>query len=329
MKTRLQLAVWCSVLGAATPAFAQSTNADALFRDGVRAMRAGDFATGCPMLEQSYRLDPMPGALFTLAECEASSGKAASALGRYRAFLNVLPGLPAARRETFEERRRIALEKVTTMSAVMPELTVDVAVSNVNGLVVRTNGALVDAASFGVTQKVDPGDYVVTAEAGDAKWERKVKLGERERARVVVPWPFPQSAASPAAPAAAPVDVAPGSRGGGVSRTWVYVAGGIGAAGLVTGAVAGLLALSNKSDLDANCPNHLCNAEGRDALSSGRAWSAISTVGFGVALAGFATAAGLYFFASPKHVESSATRGVRPSASIGPRGASVAVEGAF
>jgi hypothetical protein len=41
-------------------------------------------------------------------------------------------------------------------------------------------------------------------------------------------------------------------------RTWIYVAFGAGAAGLVTGAVTGILALGVRSDIEAECPNLEC-----------------------------------------------------------------------
>src|SRR5260221_14760041 len=74
----------------AANALAQDVStAKAMFDKGVQDMEAGKFDSGCPALQESYRLDPRPGTLFTLAECFAKGGKTASAVARYEDYLNV------------------------------------------------------------------------------------------------------------------------------------------------------------------------------------------------------------------------------------------------
>ena len=294
-------------------------------------MRAGNYAAGCPLLEASYRLDPLPGVLFTVAECETAWGKLALAVDHYRGFLTMLTALPPARLDRFEERRRIALEKIATASALMPEITLDVAAGgDTSGLVVKRNGVLVEPPSYGVTQKVDPGEYVISAEApGGGAWERRLTLGERDRVRVNVPWPFPrgESSADAVVPEkrAANPDSVPSSSG---LRPWAYVAAGVGVAALATGAIAGLSAMSDKSTVDANCPNHLCNADGQGALSSGRTASLISTIGFSVGVVGAGTTA-ILFLVTGKKSDAVGSLPVRPSVAVGGQGASLTLEGTF
>src|SRR6185436_7693284 len=79
--------------------------ADALFKAGLEQMRAGRYETACPMLAKSYQLDPLPGALFTEADCEAAWGKVATAIEHYQAFVNALTVMAADRRAKFDERR--------------------------------------------------------------------------------------------------------------------------------------------------------------------------------------------------------------------------------
>jgi hypothetical protein len=310
---RTVLLAWtaCLSIAVASSASAQPRDAERFFTDGLTAMRSGDYGAACPMLAQSYRLDPLPGALFTLAECEASWGKLSAASAHYRTFVDRLTALPPARRDTFEERRRIAVERLVALTAVMPEIIVDVAAPASSGIVVKRNGVAVEASSFGVGQKVDPGEYVVTAQAnGTGVWERRLKLSELERARVAVPWPLPRSAAPRGEPPAlSPSAFLPSADSARAAaspmRGWVYLAGGVGAAGLATGVVGGLLAMNDKSSIDTNCPNRLCNAMGQQAVNAGRIAGAVSTVGFSV---------------SP---------GITPSVATTPRGATVLVEGAF
>src|SRR5438477_5379956 len=67
--------------------------AEALFNKGLADMQAGHYDTGCPSIAESYRLDPRPGTLFTLAECEAKGGKLATAVARYEDYLQLFARL--------------------------------------------------------------------------------------------------------------------------------------------------------------------------------------------------------------------------------------------
>src|SRR5258708_11443534 len=92
----------------ARPALAEdspSAEADALFRNGLDEMRAGRYEVACPMLAKSYQLDPLPGALFTEADCEAAWGKVATAIEHYQAFVNSLTTMPADRRAKVDTPR--------------------------------------------------------------------------------------------------------------------------------------------------------------------------------------------------------------------------------
>jgi hypothetical protein len=324
-----------TLLANASPAAGAGSDADALFQQGLEAMRAGNYETACPLLEQSYRADPLPGALFTLADCENGWGKFSKALAHYRAFLGLLPSLSAARRESFEERRRIAVEKIAIATAGMPEITIAVAAPASSGLTVRRNGTVVESSSYGVTQKVDPGEYVITARSADGgAWERRVALAERTHVTVEVPSPLPRgsTAADEAAPpeTAAPM-VAPASPSVSSSRGWAYLAGGVGIAGIATGAITGLVAIADKSTVDTDCPNHLCNAEGQRALNAGRTSSLVSTIAFPVGVVGLGAAAVLFLVSpSTKSAASGAAApSLRPSVAGGSGGASFLLEGSF
>ena len=74
------------VSSAAWPALAAGPvdAAKALFDRGVEQLEAGHFNRACPAIEKSYQLDPRPGTLFTLAECEAKRGRLATAVQRAR-----------------------------------------------------------------------------------------------------------------------------------------------------------------------------------------------------------------------------------------------------
>ncbi len=307
---------------AATPA----SEADALFQKGLEAMHAGAYANACPLLQESYRLDPVPGALFTVAECEAAWGKLEAAVGHYQKFLDRLPSLPPERRDSFEERRKIALEKMDALILLMPELTIAVPPAAAADLVVTRNGVVVETSSYGVGQKVDPGPYVIAVRAAGANvWERRLTLAERDRARVEIPWPVTSDAPPAVPPPRPPAPAAHSAR-----RTGAYIAGGIGIVGLATGTIAGVVALTKKSGVDANCVDLLCNTQGESALSSGKTAATISTVAFPIGLVASGIAAFLFVTSAERtDAVSTSTARLTPFVGATPHGAMAAIGGAF
>jgi hypothetical protein len=84
---------------------------------------------------------------------------------------------------------------------------------------------------------------------------------------------------------------------GSSTRTLGYIIGGVGAASLGTSLVLGLLVLNQKSTVEDQCdvgPPRTCRSQdGIDAASSGATLSTLSTITFGVGIAGLG--AGAYF----------------------------------
>ena len=71
---------------------APSERAAALFDVGVAALKAGQFETACPALEQSHVLEPSLGALLALADCLERWQKPAAAAARYAQFIARVAG---------------------------------------------------------------------------------------------------------------------------------------------------------------------------------------------------------------------------------------------
>jgi hypothetical protein len=300
--------------------------AERLFQEGLQQMRSGDYAAACPKLAASFRVDPAPGALFTLAECEAGWKKFATALSHYQAFVNVLTTLSADRRQTFEERRGIAAGQIAVLSVSSPTLTLDVPTHAPPNLVVKVDGVVIAEGSYGVGRKVDPGRYDVTAEIdGRTIWERNVALEQGDQAHVEV---------SPEKPAPVPlagVSAAPAPSSIFSSKTLIYVAGGVGVGGFSIGLVAGAFALGKKSTISDNCPALRCNPNGRDAVDSARTDAGISTVGFSLGLVGAAAVGSLLIFAPHSRTPDTSreARPIRSRTRIVSDGRTVSLAGEF
>jgi hypothetical protein len=113
-------AIGTAVLFVTQLARADDGDAEAQFKYGLAEMLAGRYATGCPALETSYRLDPRAGTLFTLAECDRKAGKAATALAEYDQYLALYAGMTAEQRAAQKERAAVAAEERAALQSAVP-----------------------------------------------------------------------------------------------------------------------------------------------------------------------------------------------------------------
>src|SRR3954463_15096752 len=74
------LAIAVGVLVTTSGAYARDpAAAEVLYRSAREAAKKGDFATACAQFAESQRLDPAPGTLLNLADCEEHRGLIAAA----------------------------------------------------------------------------------------------------------------------------------------------------------------------------------------------------------------------------------------------------------
>lgn len=253
-------------------------------------MEAGRFASGCPALAESYRLDPRAGVLFTLAECEAKWGKVASALAHYDDFTQVLSRLPTDQQNRQRERLQIANAQIKALAAVVPQLTLVLPQSAPAGIVVKRDGILLGRPSLGVTLPVDPGEHVVVVEAADGgSREQRVTLAKGQKLRLELELPAPKPVDTTKPPSET-TGIAPPTEPRSSGHGWTLAAFGLGAAGLATGAIAGALVLGKKGTIDTHCVDTTCDQTGLDAAHSSKTLGVVSTIGFGVGAAGIVLA---------------------------------------
>src|SRR6266567_1808983 len=122
---RLAIGLLVASLFVAEGAAAQDVaTAEALFNRGIADMDAGKFDTACPAIGESYRLDPRPGTLFTVAECFAKAGKIASAVARYQDYIELFARLPPDQQAKQNGRDKVAAEKKAALTPQVPTLTI-------------------------------------------------------------------------------------------------------------------------------------------------------------------------------------------------------------
>jgi hypothetical protein len=285
-------------------ALGQDGNAAAaeLFRKGLDDMMAGRFDTGCPALAESQQLDPRPGTLFTLAECENKAGRIVSAAKHYGDYLRMYATLTPELQEKQKGRELISAQQLAAMESKVPRLTLTLPPDTPPGTVVKRDGVVVEASTFGQAVPVDPGEHVITAELpGKPAHEVRRTIALSEQVRMVVELAPPAPLVAPPPPKPIPVEPADD---GSTLRMAGLVAGGVGVAGLLVGAITGGLAMSANGTAKDNCDGTVCNQDGLDAIDRTKPLGNASTACF--VIGGVGVAAGVLMFVLAPSAESEA-----------------------
>jgi tetratricopeptide (TPR) repeat protein len=321
---------------------AQAADPQALFDKGVADMEAGRFETACPAIEESYTLDPRPGTLFTLAECESKRGRIATALRHYDDYLAAYGALNRDQRAKQGDRERICRAQQEALAAKVPELTLVLPPNAPPGTEVTRDGVLLDKLDLGIPKRVDPGEHVIVTRAPGhppSTARTTLAIGERKGIALVVLEPAPE------VPAATPkLNEAPAAQG----TSWrlgVGIAGvGVGAALLATGIVSTVEVLGVNNDpnfvkykmLNASSFD-VCATAQTDHVNTGLAASVISLCsklstfekleGVAYTSAAVFTGLGLYFLltARPPATQPATSLVVAPRVGPGLAGASAAL----
>lgn len=353
------------LLSLSAPAAGQNVAAaEALFNQGLADMNAGRYETGCKAIAESQRLDPQPGTLFTLAACEAQRGRVATAVAYFNDYLSLYDRMTPAEKARQSKRADFAKQERDRLSPRVPKLALSLPPGAPPGTEVKRDGYKLGEASLGIALPVDPGEHVVSVQVpGGPVREQRITIAEGETKEISLevnpaPAPTPEVPVSPTTsptpsprtaattpPALAPTqnntptpppDAPPTSSG---RRTAVYVAGGVGVAGLVLSGITGALVLGKKGVVDDHCGKAIqapdakaCDQTGLDAANSGNSMALVSTIAFGVGLAGLGTAAVLYW---TEPTPSAAAAGQAPRRltagvlELGPAGAMFGAQGTF
>ena len=229
-----------------------------------------------------------------LARTQAKLGKLVFAQESYNRIIreqgeatNLSPAfkdaLESARGEVGAVSARIANVVIVVEGPETPKVTID--------------GQPVSSAGLGLKRPVDPGAHVVRAEApGWKPGETSFQVAESGLAEAKLK--LEKAADAPVA-AAGDVgfrtDATPTNRSH--NQTYALVAFGVGGAGLVFGAVTGLIALGKHSDLEDQCPGGRCPPTVKEDLDSYKTMGTLSTVGFIVGGVGAAAGAVLWLTA--------------------------------
>lgn len=305
----LPAATLAAVLSCATIAGAQQQDAaiaEQLFRDGRDLLEAGKVDQACEKFAESQRVAPAPGTLLNLAVCREKQGKTATA---WSLFADVAA---EALRSGDAARAKFANDHEAALAGHLCKIVID-ATSPPQGTVLRLDGKVLPEGVLGTAIPVDPGAHALEVTApGKEPWQAAQLQVNDPASPLHVRVELRDAGAPQAASPAAQTSVAEDRTGRRVG--WpVFAAFGVGAAGLITGGIAGGLALGDASQAKANCQGSRCPASGQGPANSAKTLATISDVGFGVAVLGAAVGAVLWIWAPRETGDAAAAIVVAPT----------------
>jgi hypothetical protein len=291
-----------------------SAAAQALFDQAKKAMTAHDYASACPKLEESYRLEQGLGTLLNLADCYEHEDKLA---GAWSKFLEVAT---LARSAGNTGRAQIGKQRAAALRPRVSSLVVTAPATPAAGLEVKRDGTVLGEAEWGTPIPADAGPHLFEATApGRRPWSTTVNVedgGSTLTVRVpdldllpVEPapaevHPLPEAQDQPAAP--------PPARGHlGTQRALAIASGGLGVVAIGVGTFFGIQSMSKHNEAAKACPQTVCPLpdpqNGLNLWNDARTDGNVSTVAFVVGAVGVAGMAALWFTA-PTGPADNATR---------------------
>jgi hypothetical protein len=258
-------------LAASPDAHAQSAEAEVLFREGRKLVKAGKLEAGCDKIEASEKLESSVGTLLNLGDCREKLGRYASAWAAFRKAES-----QAKVRGRDEKRRNEASKRALALEPKLSQLVIMVT-GRIDGLVVKRDDEVIDAPMWNTPLPVDPDKYTIVAEApGYKPWRTEINVTGKQR-RQVVSVPMLEKAPVAAQPretlaptSLPPVLVQPPSTPVAVerrsnpsmwttSRKVAVGVGVVGAAALGTGIYFGLRSKDYEDKSNALCPGAICD----------------------------------------------------------------------
>ena len=278
-----------------------------LASEAKRDFDAGRFEEAGRKFQRAYEIAKVPTLAVWAARALAKRGQLVAASELYRQALHLTANdLWVGNAQ--QQAQTDAEKELAELQPRIPRLRVRVEGAAANGVGVTIDDVKLASALYGIEIPADPGRRRIVGRKGAETAEQTIDLGEGERKEAVLkfnastpaqalaslPLPTPATAVAQAGQdgsLAAPTptlseSAASPSR---ARRTWGWVAVGVGTAGLLTGAVTGIIVLSDSS-LRSDCPNNACDPSkvGSGRVSTYNLMRYASPVGFIVGAVGAA-----------------------------------------
>jgi hypothetical protein len=338
MRTSSTSGVWAlaatlAMTTASSSAWADPTDQDnalalKLFDEGRSLLAAGKVTEACRKLEESWRLDPLPGTILNLAVCHEQEGRTASAVAEFR------QARALAERDHREDRLSLADQHLHAIEGKVSSLVVVVgADADRPDLTISRDGTAVGRTVWGSRMPMDPGEHMVEASAPNKKpWKAIVRVAPDGDVQTVTLKALEDVEAVPVAPPPPPAVRAPSPQPApdvptdhGMSTRKIIglasVAAGI--VGIGVGTYFGLQAIGDHGNSAATCQTTPCSGQSKSLTSRAGTEADTSTVAFAAGLAALGVGAFLWIGDSSGRSDKPSV-GVLPSLSPGRGGLDLA-----
>jgi hypothetical protein len=257
---------------------------NARFDEGKRLLKEGKVAEACTAFDESQRLVPRGGTLLNLGLCHEQEGKLVLARRELVEARALAQSQNKADRVTLASEHLSAIDARLSWLELVPPPNVDQ-----NAVVLSVDGVALERTTWQAVP-LEAGRHVVAAEAtGFKRRELEVSLGQAPERRSLRFDPLEPATGqvAPPPPLPPPTQAAPEQdRSASTLKTAALIAG---IAGTAISLGTGIYALERKGVVRDHCDDDkLCDDEGLDAASTGRALVITSTVAFAVGAVGFA-----------------------------------------
>jgi hypothetical protein len=220
-----------------------------LFERGRELTREGRCAEAIPFFTASLEQAPAVGPLLNLGHCYETLGKTASAADAFSRAAEVAAQRNDPRKEEAVAREQALEPFLSTLRIVVPK--------NIQPTVleVRIDGAPLPRSQWDLERPIDPGSHALEVGfTGRGHRATTVIVGAKgDHASYVVTAPDPPATIGPP-PATEPATDTTNEGRSSAQRTVGLVTGAAGIAGLVAGAVFGVLSLNARADVHDTCP---------------------------------------------------------------------------
>ena len=313
------IAIAVLVVCSTRPVMAQSAaEAEALFREGKKLVKAGKLAEGCAKLEASERLESSTGTLLNLGDCREANGQLASA---WAAFAKAAT---SAKRTSDPKREAEARRRATKLEPKLAQLAIRVA-HRIDGLHVGRDDQSVDPEVWNADVPVDAGTYQIHASApGHRPWTGTVVASNGAKSAIEIPeLAVDETPVRAIPPPTVHADAPPPSTFTTTRKVAIGV-GIAGVAGILVGAIYGSKARDLQHQADAICPQAACTDANAVSLDhDAQSDAKIANIGFVVGGAAAAGAIVMWRLGGPPTA--------RDSVSLAPasHGTGLAITGSF
>jgi hypothetical protein len=289
MRGRVALVVLVFLSSFPVPAVAEDSKARAAARElggqGVTAYKREAYPEALDKLQRAYEVVRVPSLGLWSARALNKLGRWVEASERYVEVtrLDASSGNPAIQ----EKAKKDAQAELAELRARIPALELTVAGVARQDVTILLDGGTLPPALLGTRVPIDPGPHRLEVRYAEQLQEKSFVATERQvvpismQFREVVPKQAERESALPVAGTGSPASSQPGvDSGGGTQRAVGWVAVGVGSAGVVVGAVAGLLAMNQRGELEGACQNGSCWPDKADQVDSYNTKRSLSSAAF-------------------------------------------------